>query len=233
MSYTGLTPTMVLRYLNRMLGTVVQELELSEEEMMRVVFQESLPTYGKYYPYKYRISVTAEDFLPDTLNTYRIPKSDRLEIIGIHKVFLANLVQFGSTIAPVSMNPFESQMFNDFVSMTVTPITWQYLPPYEITLFPKIINYQNAILEVKALHPKHLKTIPMNMRDEFLKLCLYDVLLSLYPLRHRFESLNTVYGTLIPFLDMVDSAKDDKETLLEKWRTDFLKNSTSKRIFIA
>lgn len=41
--YSGLTRTTVLRYLNRMLGTTVQELEISEEEMMRVVFQESLP----------------------------------------------------------------------------------------------------------------------------------------------------------------------------------------------
>jgi hypothetical protein len=216
MAYSGMTPTQVLRHLNRTLGTLLQELELSEEEMMRVVFQETLPQFSKFYPYKYRKTVSQKEFVPGSLNTYQIPNDDRLEIIGIHKVFISNMAQFGSTMIPLSYNPFETQIFNDYVSMTVTPVTWQYLPPDEITVFPKIVNYQSAILEVKAIHPKHLKTIPMNMRDEFLHLALLDVLVSLYPLRHRFESFSTPYGQLAPFMEMVDRATDERKDLLEK-----------------
>jgi hypothetical protein len=233
MAYTGLTSTQVLRYINRNLGALLQELELSTDEMMRVVFQESLPTYSKFYPYKYRLTVGNASFVPGSLNTYQIPNEDRLEIIGIHKVFISNMAQFGSTMIPLSYNPFETQIFNDYVSMTVTPVTWQYLPPNQVTVFPKIVNYQEAILEVKAVHPKHLKTIPMNMRDEFLKLCLLDVLVSMYPLRHRFESFTTPYGTMQPFMEMVDRSIDERKELLEKWNTLFLKDATAKRIFIA
>jgi hypothetical protein len=233
MPYSGVTPTMVLRYINRNLGALLQELELSNEEMMRVVFQESLPTYSKYYPYKYRLTVGNSSFVPGSLNTYQIPNEDQLEIIGIHKVFISNMAQFGSTMIPLSYNPFETQIFNDYVSMTVTPVTWQYLPPNQVTVFPKIVNYQEAILEVKAIHPKHMKTIPMNMRDEFLRLCLLDILVSMYPLRHRFESFTTPYGTMQPFMEMVDRATDDRKELLEKWNLLFLKDATAKRIFIA
>jgi hypothetical protein len=233
MAYTGLTSTQVLRYINRNLGALLQELELSADEMMRVVFQESLPTYSKFYPYKYRLTVGNASFVPGSLNTYQIPNEDRLEIIGIHKVFISNMAQFGSTMIPLSYNPFETQIFNDYVSMTVTPVTWQYLPPNQVTVFPKIVNYQEAILEVKAVHPKHLKTIPMNMRDEFLRLCLLDVLVSMYPLRHRFESFTTPYGTMQPFMEMVDRSIDDRKELLERWNTLFLKDATAKRIFIA
>jgi hypothetical protein len=233
MSYSGLTPTAVLRYLNRMLGTLLQELELSEEEMMRVVFQESLNTYSKFYPYKYNVNITPDDHIGTTLNTYRLPKKDRLEIIGIHKVFVSNMVQFGSTMIPLSHNPFENQIFNDYTSMTVTPVTFKYLPPYELIIFPKIINYQHATLEVKAVHPYHMKSIPMSMRDDFLRLCLYDVLISIYPLRHRFESFNTPYGTMQPFMEMVDRAGDDRRELLERWERNFLKDSHAKRLFIA
>ncbi len=233
MSYTGLTGTQVLRYINRMLGTVLQELEISEEEMMRVVFQESLPTYSKFYPYKYRLVVNAENVVTGKNNTYNIPNSDNLEIIGIHKVYISNMTQFGSTMIPLSYNPFESQIFNDFVSMSVTPLTWMYMPPDRIEIYPKIINLNSAVLEVKAHHPKHLKTIPMNMRDEFLKLCLYDVLLSIYPLRKRFENFNTPYGSIQPFMEMVESAKGDKEELIERWRSNFLKDDTAKRIWYA
>jgi hypothetical protein len=140
--------------------------------------------------------------------------------------------QYGNHALPLTVNPFETQMLNDFVSMTVTPITWEYIAPNRITIYPKIVQYQSAILEVKAIHPKHLKTIPMNMRDEFLKMALLDVLVSLYPLRHRFESFNTAYGELRPFLDMVDRATDERTALLEKWQSQVLKASKAKRIFI-
>lgn len=233
MSYSGMTPTIVLRYINRMLGVVLQELELSQEEIMRVVFQETLPTFSKFFPYHYFSNVGMDDQVEGTLNTYRIPKRDRLEIIGIHKVFVSNMVQFGSTMIPLSHNPFENQVFADYVSMTVTPLTWTYIPPDRLKIYPKIINYQSAILELKAVHPKHLKTIPINMRDEFLNLALYDVLLSIYPLRHRFESFNTPYGTLQPFMEMIDRARDDKNELIERFRANFLKDGNAKRIFIA
>jgi len=229
--YSGITPTIVLRYLNRMLGTVLQELEINEEEMMRVVFQESLPTYSKFFPYKFASYVTEDNLIPNFTNLYKLPKSDRLEIIGIHKLFVSNMTQFGSTMIPLSYNPFETQIFNDYVSMTVTPTTWRYIAPDELEIFPKVVGYQQATLEVKAIHPQHLRTVPMNMRDEFLKLCLYDVLLSLYPLRHRFETLTTPYGTIAPFMEMVDSAKEDKRELLERWNSLLLKSADAKRIF--
>jgi hypothetical protein len=233
MAYSGLNPTIVLRYLNRMLGTVLQELEINEEEMMRVVFQESLPTYSKFFPYKYFSYVSQQDLVPGIRNTYKLPKRDRLEIIGIHKIFISNMTQFGSTMIPMSYNPFETQVFNDYVSMTVTPTTFRYIAPDEIEIYPKVVGYQQAVLEVKAVHPEHLRTIAMNMRDEFLKLCLYDVLLSVYPLRHRFETLTTPYGAIAPFMDMVDNAKEDKRELLENWRNLMLKAADAKRIFWA
>ena len=165
-----------------MLGAALQELELSEEEIMKVVFQQSLGTYSKFFPYHYFLNLMPENHVEGTLNTYRFERNDRLEIMQIHKVFVSNMVQMGSTMIPMSYNPFEQQVFNDYVSMTVTPVTWEFKPPYEITIYPKIINYQNASIEVRAKHPEHLKTIPVQMKDEFLKLCLYDVLISLYPL---------------------------------------------------
>lgn len=230
--YSGMTPTMVLRYLNRMLGSVMQELEISEEEMMRVVFQQSVRTYSTYFPYRYRTQITAEHLVTGTNNTYRIPKDDNIEIIGIHNLYLSNMIQYGSTMTPISSNPFENQIFNDFASMTTTPITWKYIPPGELQVFPKIINWNSMTVELKACHPMHLKTIPINMSDQFLQLCLLDVLLSLYPLRHRFATLSTIYGSIEPFTDMVDSAKDERDALLEKWHENLLRDSTAKRIWV-
>jgi hypothetical protein len=62
---------------------------------------------------------------------------------------------------------------------------------------------------------------------------MLDVLVSLYPLRHRFESFTTPYGTMQPFMEMVDRSTDERKELLERWNTLYLKDATAKRIFIA
>lgn len=213
----GVTPTTVLRYLNRMLGTVVQDIEISEEEMMKVVFQETLFTYSKFFPYRYRIALNKSFAISsDYPNVYALPNDDNMQILGIHRVWLSNMNQFGGSLLPLVNNPFMSQLLNDQLSMTVTPATFDFQPPNIITIRPKLINNDAALVELKTVHPRHLRTISDNMRDEFLKLCLLDVLISLYPIRHRFASLNTPYGNLEPFFEMVDSAKDEREALLEK-----------------
>lgn len=232
--YSGLTLTTVLRYINRMLGATMQELELTEEEIIRIVLQESLMTYSKYFPYHYKINITDKDSIGGGYtNVYRLPNDDRLEIIGVHRVWLTSMNQYGSNLLPMVNDPFQTQLFNDVTSMMITPTTFEYQAPNLLTIRPKIQRNSGAMIEVKAVHPKHLKTIPIAMRDQFLRLCLDDVLISLYPLRHRFESFNTPYGTIQPFLDMVDGAASDKEELIAYWRENFLKDSRAKKIWIA
>ena len=74
------------------------------------------------------------------------------------------------------------------------------------------------MVEVKAVHPKHLRTISIDMRDQFTRLALDDVLISLYPLKHRFESMSTPYGSIQPFLEQVDNARGDRDELINEWK---------------
>lgn len=232
--YTGLTPTATLRYIHRMLGSSVQVIELSDEEIMRVVYQESLITYSKYFPYLYRLTITTKDSVGQGYeNVYRIPNKDRLEILGIHKVWLDNTNQFGGLLLPLVNDPINSQLLNDALSATLSPTTFEYNPPNLVVIRPKIRNMQYALVELKAVHPRHLKTIQMSMRDQFLRLALDDVLISLYPIRHRFESYTTPYGSLQPFFELVDSAANDKNDLLESWKSNFLQDSRAKKIWIS
>ena len=71
------------------------------------------------------------------------------------------------------------------------------------------------------------------MREQFLKLALDDVLISLYPIRHRFDSLNTPYGQIQLFMDLVDNASSDRESLLDSWRENILRQDNAKKIWIS
>ena len=234
MAYSGLTPTIVLRYLNRMMGISVQDLEITDDEMMRIVFQESLPTYSKFFPYYYRLLLTSDDVLDSKRpNTYKMPNDDNLEIFGIHRIWLDNMNQFGGSLLPLVNDPYTSQLLNDYLSATITPVTWDFYAPDIITIRPKIEFRRSALVEVKAVHPTHMKTIPVSMRDEFLRLCLDDVLISLYPIRHRFNSINSPYGNIEVFTEMVDNAQSDKQDLLNGWKENLLRQGNAKRIWIS
>lgn len=231
---TGLTCTDVLRYIHRMLGTAMQAIELNDDEIMRVVFQESLPTFSKYFPYRFKESITCEDSIGGGYNNvYKIPNIDRLQIIGISRVWLDNMNQFGGSLLPLVNDPFETQFLQDVLSKTITPTTFEYEAPDLLTIRPKIWKLGMAMIEVKAIHPKHLRTIPVAMREQFLRLALDDVMISLYGLRHRFENLTTPYGSITPFFEMIDNAANDKNDLLDSWKENFLKYSTSKKIWIS
>lgn len=228
----GLTPTTTLRYINRMLGSIVQEIELTEEEIMRVVFQETLLTFSKYYPYVYQAKLTNADLINKSTSRWRIPNDDKLTIMGVHKAFSnGNNHNIGGLI-PYTMDPFDSQITRDIASMTMTRFTWEFFQPNEFTLKPVIINSRDISVFIKAVHPQHLKTIGLDMRDVFLQLALYDVLISLYPIRHRFENMNTAYGQIQPFLEMVDSAKGEREELINTLRTNLLHDSTGIKMFL-
>jgi hypothetical protein len=89
------------------------------------------------------------------------------------------------------------------------------------------------LIEVKAVHPDHLRTIPPNMREQFMKLALYDVLNSIYPIRHRFDNMNTPYGQIQLFIDLVDNAASEREALLSTFQENMLRASDAKRIWIS
>ena len=60
------------------------------------------------------------------------------------------------------------------------------------------------------------------MREDFCLLCLYDVLLAIRPIRKRFATINTAFGSLEPFNEMVDSAESNRNDLLNKRKEEML-----------
>ncbi len=234
MAYSGLTPTDVIRYIKRMIGSVVYDIELTDKEMMDTVFQQTLPTFSKYFPYRFRVLVSEKDEVVGGKSCYKLPDIDGLEITGISKVFLGNFYgyNFNNGLTSGTSNPFDSQLIADFKSVTETPCTWHFLAPNHIEIFPKIMQSNKAIVTVKAIHPRHLRTIKMSLRDEFLHLALLDVLESLYPIRKRFENISSPYGSINLFLEQVERAHDEREQLLERFHENSLRDSDAPRLFI-
>lgn len=233
-SNNGLSQTMVLRYLHSKLGTYVQKQELNDKQMMRVVMQQTLHTFSQYFPFLPMVTLSDKDRINGNCMEYRIPNDWNLQILSLHKYYMNAENKFGlGWIAPIVSNPIDAQLAADRYSMFVTPLTIDYYPPNRLAIKQ---NYYNAsgylTVQFKAVHPEHLKTIEPNLRDDFLQLAFYDVCISLYPLRHRFTTINTIYGSLEPFTELLDSAEDKRKELLEKWNRLYLQSGSQKKIWV-
>ena len=228
----AMNPTDVLQYIELNLGASLQVLELDANEIMEVVRTQTIPTFSIYWPnYKLLKVDPAEDKVPGRFNTFYL-KTD-LEIIGVSKVLAENYMgNSGLPLAYYDSDPVNRQMTADIASMFLQPITFSYEPPNIVSVFPKTQLLGQFTVEVMTVHPDHLATIPYGYRNEFLECALYDVRIALYPIRQRFSTINTTFGNVELFMDKLDSAFDDKKQLLERWRTNFIKSSRHRKIFI-
>jgi len=83
------------------------------------------------------------------------------------------------------------------------------------------------------MHPDHLKTIGIRMREHFYRLALLDVLVSLQPLRHRFETISSEYGPISLFLEKIDSASAERESLIQMFEQRSMFTGSKRRIMFA
>lgn len=221
---TGLTPTAVLRYIHRALGSSVQALELSDRDIMQVVYQNSLPLYSEYFPFKPYCILNPKDRIEGQENLYRIPNPFGLQLTGAYRV-ISNQYLYAGTgyfgFIP-NINPFDASLTDNLRSLTITPITFDFFPPNAVRIQPAQLLVNDVVLQFTANHPRHLKTIDSKMREDFCLLCLYDVLLAIRPIRKRFATINTAFGSLEPFNEMVDSAESNRNDLLNKRKEEML-----------
>jgi len=228
----AMNPTTVLQSIEKNLGASFQVLELTNEDILNILVEETIPTFSTYYPFYTLIQIDPnKDAVPYRYNTFYI-KTD-LELIGVSKIMAENYMGNGGLpMAFYDSDPVNRQMTADVASMYLQPITFDFEEPNIVSIYPKTQLMGKFMLEVKAYHPSHMATIPVAMRNEFLEMALYDVRIALYPIRHKFQTINTTFGSIELFMDKLESAQDDKKTLMEKWRSNFYKSAKRRKIFI-
>lgn len=228
----GMNPSIVLQSIEKNLGATFQVLELTNEDIMSIIVNETIPTFSLFYPFYTLVPIHPErDKVPQRFNTFYI-RTD-LEIIGVSKIMAENYMGNGGLpMAFYDSDPVNRQMTADVASMFLQPITFDFEEPNIVSVYPKTQLFGEFLIEIKAVHPSHMATIPIAMRTEFLELALYDVRIALYPIRHKFQTINTTFGSIELFMDKLDSAQDDKKQLLDKWRQNFAKSSKRRKIFI-
>lgn len=233
----NLSLTTVLRYINEHLGASVQEFELSEQNMMNIVIQQTIPTFSMYFPFAPYIRIDETCKVPGKMNEYYIPNKYNLTILTVTRIISNNIGLYGISgsvgYIPIG-DPITAQVNADAASATILEPLFEFIPPNIIRIKTNGVVRPVAgyLIQVQAIHPNHLKTIGANYRDIFCELAYADVLTALYSIRNRFSQLNTPYGTLTTFMDEINNARQRRDDAIQKLEQNYLYSADVKRIWI-
>jgi hypothetical protein len=226
----ALNATVAMRFVEMELGMSHHLMELTRENMLDIFEQRTLPTFSLYFPYESRLIIDPyTDCVPDRTCLYYL--RTELEILGVTKVLINNIEAGLQNISPFWSNPFDLHMRNTYESAVLNPTTFEFVHPDMVDVFPKNTYVRSLMVVLKCIHPKGMTTVPLNMREEFLELAKLDVLCALRPIRERFASINTTFGTIEQFLQKLDDAPDKRNDLIATWRTNVLKSPRKKKIY--
>jgi hypothetical protein len=124
-------------------------------------------------------------------------------------------------------------MHADLRSLTSLELTFRFRPPDMIEIFPKGWDKDTLDVELRVVHPNHLRTIPHGSREVFLDLFLADLATDVLGIRQFFSNIQSPFGDIEISLDRLTEAKDKRPDIIEKLTMSQLKNTGRKRIYIA
>ena len=104
-----------------------------------------------------------------------------------------------------------------------------WYPPNQIEIYPSFIT---GLVELNIVHDDTLHTIPLNMKEYFVQLALADVKTALYQIRNRFNNMQTSFGSLELFIDDLQTGKDERNELIEKFKIASMKTARRKKLWI-
>jgi hypothetical protein len=228
-----LNTTKILRHIEKKMGYKFNELEISPEEIIENIQEETLVTFSKYFPYQTETVISDDTKVEGTSNEYYL--ETEFDILGVARVHDNYTMYAGGGLLPYSTNmvdPMSGQWTADAISMNKNPLVYQFNHPNTVTVQPALYVMRDTKVLLNVVHPKHFGTIDTSLQDEFLKMAVLDTKEVLYQLRHRFANLQTAFGSIELFIDDLQDAPDKKEELLEKWRRNFAKRSNRKKLYI-
>ena len=231
----AVTPTTLLRHIKASLGTNVRVLPVTDDEVLEVVREETIPTFSKFYPYMCPIYVDPKtDTLrnEETKSVY-VMNTQGLEVIGVANVYRTDGASEDNRYPYYNTNNiFDIAIANNYISASQVPETFAFYPPSMIELFPKNFSETKFLVITKCIHLPSFQSIPLSLKDEFFDLATLDVKKMLFPILKQYDSLNTPYGNIDLKINDLEEAESKRDELLDKFRSNFLKEPNRRKIWI-
>jgi hypothetical protein len=214
---------------------VTGSIDFVDSDLLACLDQETLPTLSIYLPWLY-------DFKVDTVTDRLYPSREGIFQVRVGGERIVGVNRIREGVGAFGAFPYDPMMFGDVVdrqmvadrqSASELSLTWKFQHPNILEIFPKGIQYSELWVEMKLVHPTHLRTIPAGAREILRELFLADLATDVLGVRQYFQNLQSVFGELNLNLDRLQQQADKRTEIIEKLESKQLKHGLSQRIFIA
>lgn len=236
--FSKITPQILLRKVKRALGAKSLKLSYSDQEIMDIFYEETLPIFSIYFPANYSLKVDLnqckKSSIPtarDTLVSYKLDLPYGLDVIDIEDInvytnrAIMNNYQPGTYGFMDAYDIFNNEILQGMMdSMVYTEPIWEFKEP-NILIIENTGYYTSSgvvILELCVVHAKDLSTLKYSYLEYITELFTLDCKRILYEDMKHSDKINSQFATFDLKIDDWVNAKDKREELLEKWDREFL-----------
>jgi len=230
-----------LNYIKARLGASVHKLELSDQEILRCIQEETMYTMSEFFPEKKIHRIYPHELVDDHEGTYFLRGLEDRVVLGVSKLLENNSathnVGTGSSFYDHSLpiHNIESFMMTKAVvnvsSALSFPYTYEFKPPNKVLIQPHI-RTPFVDLELKLVHANP-STFHPGLRKYFNKLALYDVQLDLLGIRKYFQSISSSYGEINLRMEDLEQADQSREELIELFAQKQIYSPNRQKIWVA
>lgn len=232
-------------YIHNRLGHLVKKIELSDDDIIKCLQNETLITMSLYYPFfiEYKLDTNANR-MENSNNMFYLPN----DIEG-HKLLSVASVQTGTAYSNgwTGGNPYNiigNSIHNSIMgynavklnlnvtSALTVPETFSFIPPNLLRLYSVNFRNQYYMCIFKMTHREDFATFHIGLREIIRNLAFYDVCIDLYGVRKYFSQINTLFAEIQLETSMLEDAIGKREEVLEKLKHNMLLSTHQRKIFI-
>lgn len=231
-----ITPQFLLSKLKRKLGAKSIKLSYTDEELLEILYDDTIPTFSIYFPMRIPMKVDLDtckpakeftenesqlayhlDFLPDNMNLIEVESIDFYnETIGRYYDYPTGTMD--------SFELFTAQVNQGMVEdMLNTPITHYTLEPDILVIDqPFSLNTKIVTLNLLVEHSHDLSTIKFTYLDKIMELFTLDCKIALYEDMKHHDGIDTTFNQIELKIDTWADAESKREDLMQRWDNQFL-----------
>jgi len=188
----------ILSYIKSNLGVPINMLELSDDEIIDYLQNNTLYEFSQYVPKKKYYLLENSDLVDEKIQKYKINVDD--PIIDIRRVYTFSTLNASQLSNITSKKVLDAALFAKFESIVqyLSPtITWRFEQPNYIIFFcnPSIDVFLPVLIEYNTIY-QNLNEMPADMYIWFKKLCLADIKILIGNTRTKYQ-LSTPFGQIL------------------------------------
>ena len=235
MANVKLTPQLLLKKAKRQLGLRNIPINMDDNELLDILYEDTLPTFSIYFPsyYYMKADLTKCEKAPIQVRTttekaYYLDIPHGLEILEISDIqryeYGLNDYYVPNTTGLDSYSIFNNQIMQGMIeSMMSVALSWEFKSPNILIIDePESVTPRTITMTFNVLHANDLSTVNFTYRDELTKLFIIDLKIALYNDLKFYDKTDSTFGQIDLKIDSWEDAPNQREELLNYWEEIFL-----------